>query len=235
MKTISFIDFLKLFIILSNTYQQLRITFGKMWIKVYNSFAFQPQYHYYLYNYANNQHTTHNNKQLYTICAQLNTIPTRLDIIPYNIYTSSSNILQLRNNYDYCATLSYFVPLLSYITIIIMIILHTIVYYYTLLRTYNNSSTYNMLLYDYITYTILYILYILYIIMFIFHAIIHNCIYYSNKIVSYLYNYSFNPAQIERIPKLSDNLHNCLYNFLELIWQQFIAEQPIHPYCLNLF
>lgn len=46
--------------------------------------------------------------------------------IHYNIYTFSSNILQPYNNYDYCTILSYFIPLLSYITIIIIIILCTI-------------------------------------------------------------------------------------------------------------
>lgn len=126
-KTISFIEFLKLFIILSNSYQQLWITFRKMWIKVYNLFIFKPPHHYYLYNYNNNPHFTHNNKQLCIIRAQLNTISIQLHTIHYNIYTSSSNILQLYNNYDYCAILSYSIPLLSYITIIIMIILHTII------------------------------------------------------------------------------------------------------------
>ena len=206
-----------------------------MWIKVYNLFTFQPQYHYYLYNYANNQHTTHNNKQLYIICAQLNTIPIQLHTIHYNIHTSSLNIPQYHHNYNYCATLSYFIPLLSYITIIILIILHIIIYYYTLLRTYNNSSTYNMLLYNYITYTILYILYILYIILSIFHATVHNCTHYSNKITSCLYNYSFHPAQIQPTTKLSDNLYNCLYNFLELIWQRTPPYTFIYPCCLNLF
>lgn len=117
-----------------------------MWIKVHNLSTFQPPHHYYLCNYNNYQHATHNNKQLYTIRAQLNTISIQLHTIHYNIYTSSSNIPQLYNNYDYCAILSYFVPLLSHITIIIMIILHTItlilyiiIYYYTNI-TYNNNT-----------------------------------------------------------------------------------------------
>lgn len=126
MKTISFIEFLKLFIILSNTYQQMWITLRILWIKVYNLFTFQPPHHYYLYNYTNYLYAIHNNKQLHIICAQLNTIPIQLHTIRYNIHTFSSNISLLRNNYDYCTTLSYFIPLLSYITIIIMIILHTI-------------------------------------------------------------------------------------------------------------
>lgn len=126
MKTISLIDFLKLFIILSNTYQQMWIIFRKMWIKVYNLFTIKPQHHYYLYNYNNNPHFTHNNKQPHIIHAQLNIIPIQSHTIHYNIHTSSSNILQLHNNYDYCTILPYLIPLLSYITIIIMIILHTI-------------------------------------------------------------------------------------------------------------
>ena len=139
MKTISVIVFLKLFIILSNTYQQMWITFRQLWIKVYNLFTFQPPHNYYLYNYNNNPHATNDSTQLNTISIQLHTIH-------YNIYTSSSNIPQLYNNYDYCAILSYFVPLLSHITIIIMIILHTItlilyiiIYYYTNI-TYNNNT-----------------------------------------------------------------------------------------------
>ena len=127
MKTISFIDFLKLFIILSNTYQQLWITFRKLWIKVHNLSTFRPPYHYYLYNCTNYPHATHNNKQLYTISAQLNIISTQSHTIHYNIHTHSSNILQLHNNYDYCTILSCFIPLLPYITIIIMIILYIIV------------------------------------------------------------------------------------------------------------
>lgn len=120
-------SFWNFFIILSNTYQQLWITFRKMWIKVYNLFIFKPQHYYYLYNYNNNPHFTQNNKQLHTVSAQLSTIPIQPHTIPYNIYTSSSNILQLYHDYDYCTILSYFIPLLSYITIIIMIILYIIV------------------------------------------------------------------------------------------------------------
>ena len=143
MKTISVIDFLKLFIILSNTYQQLWITFRKLWIKVHNLFTIKQPHHYYLYNYNNNPHFTHNNKQLYIICAQLDTIPIQLHTIYYNIYTSSSNILQLHNNYNYCAILSYSIPLLSYITIIIMIILHTITLILYIIIYYYNNITYN--------------------------------------------------------------------------------------------
>lgn len=139
MKTFSFIEFLKLFIILSNNYQQLWITFRKLWIKVYNLFTFQPPHNYYLYNYNNNPHATNDSTQLNTISIQLHTIH-------YNMHTYSSNILQLHHDYNYCTILSYFVPLLSYITIIIMIILYTItlilyitIYYYNNI-TYNNNT-----------------------------------------------------------------------------------------------
>lgn len=97
------------------------------------------------------------------------------------------------------------------------LILYTITYN-------NNSSTYNILSYNYIAHTILYILNILYIILSIFHAIAHNCTHYSNKITICLYNYLFYPVQIQPRTKLSDNLYNCLYNFLELIWTE------IYPY-----
>lgn len=143
MKTISVIVFLKLFIILSNNYQQMWITFRILWIKVYNLFTFQPPYHYYLCNYNNNLQATHNNKQLYTICAQLNTIPIQLHIIHYNMHTSSSNILQFHNDYSYCTILSYFIPLLSYITIIIIIILYTIITILYIIIYYYNNITYN--------------------------------------------------------------------------------------------